>query len=246
MSALTRPAPLGDFDELDAYRIDHPAEVVALLRRLASTHALVQLSSPSGAAYTSVVWSVDAQARRIGLDANPAHPQVRGLVDDGEATAVAYLDAVKLQFDLRALLLAHGDGASTLQAALPERMYRFQRRSAYRVRAHDGACVEVSHPARPNERLTLRVIDISAGGCALALPAPLPPIEPGTLLSGAVFLLDHDTQFTAQVAVQHVSGGFDPQARHLRLGCAFSVLDGLAQRTLQRYIDLTQRRNAVR
>jgi hypothetical protein len=46
--------------------------------------------------------------------------------------------------------------------------------------------------------------------------------------------------------VQHVSGGFDPQARHLRLGCAFSVLDGLAQRTLQRYIDLTQRRNAMR
>lgn len=246
MIAATSPAALATGGELEAYRIDHPAEVVALLRRLAAAHVLVQLSSPSGAAYTTVVWSVDAQARRIGLDADPAHPQVRGLVDDGEATAVAYLDAVKLQFDLRALLLAHGEGASTLQAGLPDRLYRFQRRSAYRVRAHDGARAELAHPARAGERLTLRVIDISAGGCALALPAPLPAIDPGTSLSGVAFTLDDDTRFTAQVAVQHVSGGFDPQARHLRLGCAFSALDGPAQRALQRYIDLTQRRSAVR
>jgi hypothetical protein len=42
--------------------------------------------------------------------------------------------------------------------------------------------------------------------------------------------------------VQHVSQGFGNASRGSRLGCAFARLDGTSQRSLQRYIDLTQRR----
>jgi flagellar brake protein len=240
----TQPAPasLLSGQAIDNFRVDHPSEVLALLRRLAERQVLVQLSAPGGAAWTTVLWSVDAQARRLSLDAAPAHPQIRALVDAGEATAVAYLDAIKLQFDLHGLMLAHGPSASALQAALPDVLYRFQRRETFRVRTRDGALARLTHPALPQMDLTLRVLDVSVGGCALALPADLPAIAPGTRIDGVALELDADTRLRVALTIQHVSGGFHPQASGVRLGCCFESPDGVAQRTLQRYIDLTQRR----
>jgi flagellar brake protein len=242
--APTQPAPLSALTgrAIDEFRVDHPAEVLALLHRLVDSAVLVQLSAPNGAAYTSTLWSVDTQARRISLDADAAHPQVRALVEAGDATAVAYLDAIKLQFDLHGLMLAHGSNASTLQAVMPDVLYRFQRREFFRVRARDSAVAHLRHPASKGEMLTLRVLDVSVGGCALQLPADAEPIEPGTAIDGVRLELDADTLFVAPLTVQHVSGGFGANSRVSRLGCSFARLDGTSQRSLQRYIDLTQRR----
>jgi hypothetical protein len=126
----TQPAPLSALtgNAIDEFRVDHPAEVLSLLRRLVDGNVLMQLSAPGGASYTTVLWALDATQRRISFDADPNHPQVRPLVDAGEVTAVAYLDAIKLQFDLQGLMLVHGNNASALQAALPSVLYRFQRR----------------------------------------------------------------------------------------------------------------------
>lgn len=240
----TQPAPasLASGQAIDDFQVTHPAEMLALLRRLVERQVLVQLSAPGGAAYTTLLWSVDGQGRRLSFDADAAHPQIGALIDAGEATAVAYLDAVKLQFDLHGLMLAHGPRASALQAALPDVLYRFQRRESFRVRTRDGALAHLRHPASPALELTLRVLDASIGGVALALPPEVPTIAAGSRIQGVQFELDADTRFRAAIAVQHVSSGFHPLSRGLRLGCCFATLDGAAQRTLQRYIDLTQRK----
>jgi c-di-GMP-binding flagellar brake protein YcgR len=241
--AATQPASLHTLSgrAIDEFRVAHPTEVLALLRRLVDSAVLVQLSAPGGAAYTSTLWTVDAQARRISFDADPTHPQIRALIDAGEATAVAYLDAVKLQFDLHGLVLAHGHSASALQAALPDELFRFQRRASFRVRTRDCAVVHLRHPASHGEIVTLRVLDVSVGGCAVQLPRDMAPIEPGTTIAAVRIELDADTLFVAALTVQHVSGGFG-NTHGSRLGCAFAGLDGTSQRALQRYIDLTQRR----
>lgn len=244
----TQPAPMSTLtgEAIDEFRVTHPAERVSLLRNLADRSVLVQLSGPGGVAYTTVLWSVDAQQRRISLDVDPAHPQVAALIDGGEATAVAYLDTIKLQFDLHGLVLLHGKSASVLQTALPDVVYRFQRREFFRVRTREGAQAHLRHPALPEMALVLRVLDLSIGGCALALPADVPPIAAGIRVAGVRIELDVDTQFSTELAIQHVSGGFHPQAQGSRLGCAFGALDGAAQRNLQRFIDLTQRRQNLR
>jgi flagellar brake protein len=240
----TQPAPAAALSgrAIDEFRVDAATEVLSLLRRLAEGNVLVQLSAPGGAGYTSVLWTVDAHQRRIGFDADPAHPQIRALVDAGEATAVAYLDTVKLQFELHGLLLVHGARASTLQAALPAVLYRFQRRQSFRVRTHEGAVAHLLHPEPPHTPLALRVIDVSAGGCALALPDGAPAVHAGADLRDARIELDAQTRLETVLHVEHVSGGFSPGARGVRLGCSFGRLDGPSQRALQRYIDLTQRK----
>jgi len=242
---VTQPAPMSALTgkAIDEFRVGHPAEVIALLRQLADQAVLVQLSTPGGANYTTVVWAVDAQARRIRFDANAAHPQIRALTEAGEATAVAYLAAIKLQFDAHGLMLVHGNNASTLQANLPEVMYRFQRREHFRVRTRDNAQALFRHPALPQMGLELRVLDVSAGGCALALPADVPPVAAGIDIAGVRLELDANTRLVVTLHIEHVSGGFHPGASGTRLGCSFKSLSGDAQRALQLYIDATQRRS---
>ena len=70
----TQPAPLSTITgrAIDEFRVDHPEEVLALLRRLVASAVLVQLSAPGGAAYTSTLWAVDAPGRRTSPGLNVA------------------------------------------------------------------------------------------------------------------------------------------------------------------------------
>ena len=245
----TQPAALHQLtgNALDEFRVVHPTELLALLRQLVDGNVLVHLSAPGGTSYTTTVWTVDGQQGRLSLAADAGQPAVRNLVDAGEATAVAYVDSVKLQFDLRHLVLVHGPNASALQAELPAMLYRFQRRDSFRVRtpANAAPTATLRHPSLPEMMLALRVLDVSVGGCALALPAAVPPLAAGIQIAGVRIELDADTRFEATLTLQHVSGGMGSTNSAQRLGCAFGKLDGAAQRALQRYIDQTQKRRRL-
>jgi c-di-GMP-binding flagellar brake protein YcgR len=248
MTAHTRPASLDDFsdDSLEAFRVTAPAEVAALLRELLDEGAIVHLSAPDGSGYTTTVWTVDSAQNRISFSADDADPQLQALIDAGEATGVAYLDNVKLQFELQSALLVHGARACALQAALPSEIFRFQRRGSYRVRLlpRTGPSARLRHPSLPDMQLALRVLDVSTGGCAIFLPDDVPPLPPGVKLHGTRIELDADTRFDATLALHHVTS-LNPQSGGVRLGCSLTDLDGNAQRALQRYIDQTQKRRRL-
>ena len=245
----TQPAPLATLSgrAQDEFSVGHPSEALGLLRQLVDSSAILHLSAPDGSGYATTLWAVDAQQRRASLSADATSSALRALVDAGEATAVAYLDSIKLQFDLQQLVLVHGHNASALQAVLPAVLYRFQRRSSFRVRtpARGAPTAHFRHPAIPEMMLALRVLDVSTGGCALALPADVPALAAGSRIAGVRIELDADTRLDAVLTLQHVSGGFNPAARGTRLGCAFAALDGVARRALQRYIDQTQKRQRL-
>lgn len=247
MSAQTRPAPLSarPGDDRDDLRVDAPAEVLALLRRLAHESVLVNVSGPDGSSYTTTLWTVDAPRARLGFAADADSPQVQRLLDAQEAVVVGFLDSIKLQFDVAGLVLVRGTDSCALQAALPSFLYRFQRRASFRVRTPERGAptLRLRLAAQPDDWLALRVLDLSAGGCALAMPPGSTPPAVGTLFEGVVVELDDDTRFTANLRVQHASA---PDASGgARLGCALLRLDGGAQRALQRYIDQTQKRRRL-
>ena len=242
----TQPAALQQLsgNSLDEFAVTQPTALQALLRQLVDHNVLVHLSAAGGAAYTTTVWTVDGHHRRLSLAADAGHPAVKALVDAGEATAVAYLESIKLQFDLQNLVLVHGASSSTVQASLPQVVYRFQRRNSFRVRTPASAVptATLRHPSIPDMQLALRVLDVSFGGCALALPASVPPLAAGIRMNDVHIELDADARFVTALTLQHVSGGMGSKQPGQRLGCAFVKLDGTAQRVLQRYIDHTQKR----
>lgn len=246
----TQPAPLNAGDGTDPFaqfRSSHPREVLVLMRELRDSGTPVALSAPGGTGIAATVWTVDAERARLSLDVEPGEPKLAELVEANELTAVAYLDSVKLQFDLHDLVLVRSRRATALQGRLPEHVYRFQRRSAYRVRTLDrGAPVaKLRHPALPDMPLALRILDVSIGGCALLLPERVPTLPAGLEMGGVVLDLDTDTLLDVTLRIQHVSSVQTRDGTSLRLGCELLRPDGATQRTLQRYIDQTQKRRRL-
>ncbi len=245
----TQPGTIGNAasdDPFARFRSTHPQEVQALLRELRDSSTPVALSSPTGVGLGATVWTVDGERGRIAFDVEPGDPQLPGLVEANELTAVAYLDAVKLQFDLQGLVLVRSARATALQARLPGCVYRFQRRASFRVRTLDrGAPVaRLRHPSLPDMQLALRIVDISIGGCALMLPADMPLLPPGLDMGGVVLDLDTDTTLEVALRIQHATS-VQGKTTSLRLGCELLRLDAGALRTLQRYIDQTQKRRRL-
>lgn len=245
----TRPAALdalGEPDRFAEFRVSDPIEVRALLKSLMEAGTPVNLSASDGSAYTTTLWTVDAQQHKISFTADLRAPNVERIVEADDAVAVAYLDQVKLQFELFDRMLVHGRQSCVLQAALPPLLYRFQRRNAYRVRTLERSApvARLRHPELPDMALALRVIDVSMGGCALHLPGDVPPVQPGSLLNGCTVQLDASTDFRTSLMVHHVSS-VQSQAQGVRLGCEWRSLAADAQRALQRYIDQTQKRRRM-
>jgi c-di-GMP-binding flagellar brake protein YcgR len=245
----TRPAELsadGGPDPWGAFRVGHPGEVMTMLRQVRDGSVPVVLSTPRGHALTTTLWAIDEQRRRLNFSADETLAQLPAMIESNEAVAVAYLESVKLQFELHGLLLVRSARACALQSEWPTAMYRFQRREAYRVRTLDrhSATAQFRHPSIAEMALSLRVIDVSIGGCALFLPNDVPPLQPGSTLNRVRVELDADTRFEAALLLHHVTS-IPPSDRGLRVGCEWERLDGAAERALQRYIDQTQKRRRL-
>lgn len=254
MIADTQPAELdtvGGLDPWSPFRVS-PAEArQRVLRHLRDREVPVMLHSPGCAEVTTSIWSLDPVQRRLSFNAHADAGHLAQLVEADDVVALAYDEAVKLQFPVHGLMLVRGATASALQCAWPDELYRFQRRRAHRVRPpeHQLPLARLRHPTNPERVLALRIIDLCIGGCALWLPADEPPLQAGAQLGQVQLELGPETRFTAAANLQHVTsmvgkpGG--PAGGGMRLGCEWRLLDSSAERALQRWIDQAQRRSRL-
>lgn len=231
---------------LDAFRITTPTEIAGALRRLQDASVLVNLNAPHGSVYTTSLWTADAERQSLSFAADAGDPQLQAVLDGDEAVVVAYLDNVKIQFDVGNLVLVHGARSCALTTTYPHELFRFQRRDSYRVRPllRDAPLARLAHPMIPDMALTLRILDLSVGGCALLLPQDVPMLEPGVLINRVTLELDATTRFETGLRLHHVTS-IHSESSGVRLGCEMVRLSQDAERTLQRYVDQTQKRRRV-
>jgi c-di-GMP-binding flagellar brake protein YcgR len=224
-------------------------EISAYLQQLQREGVGVLLSGPRGQSLSSRIVALDPAADLIGLDIGTDPEGIsQSLVAEGEITAVAYLSAIKLQFELEAPVLVSSDQGAVLRAALPTRLYRFQRRQSFRVQPAGSTYPRMVLPGGTAPGRALRVLDISIGGVALALPPDFMPLPPGRPASGLVLELDRLTALRVALLPHHISpiGGEEAErGGMLQLGCAFVDLDAAVTRSLQVYVDQTQKRRRL-
>lgn len=253
-SAQGMPRPAADAaDPCAAYLVHHAAEVLALLTELRDCHTPLVLAAPNGATLTLTLQALLAREHRVQFSADGVLPHLHTLLEADEALAVAYLDEVKLQFEVEHLVLLRGAQGQALQADWPRSLHRFQRRDSFRVRTggQSGPSATLRHPAWPDMRLSLRILDLSVGGCALLLPADTPALEPGTLIHGVQVQLDMATAFVASLSLQHVASVDTHHGVHRansggqRLGCAWHKLAPDHERLLQCFVNQTQKRQRL-
>jgi c-di-GMP-binding flagellar brake protein YcgR len=243
----TSPAPLEGMNAaLEEFRIGSPRDVGLLLKQLLDGAVVLSLHGSDGSVFRSAIWTMDSARATIGFNADPNDPAMQSILHSHDVTVVGYLDSVKVQFDLRDPVLVHGNKASVLSCAFPREMYRFQRRNAFRVRPlmRSAPLAKLRHPDQQDAELALRIIDLSIGGCALFLPADLPMMNAGVQLSGVRVELDDDTRLDVTLSLQHVTS-INNDGRGVRLGFEFVRPNGDTVRTLQRFIDLTQKRGKL-
>ena len=230
---------------LDDFRITAPREIAAMLRQLSGGSVPLNLNASDGSVVGATLWTMDAGRGGIGFRVDPNDPALHALLACQEVVVVGYLDNVKLQFDMQDLVLVRGPRASVLSGAMPREMFRFQRRAAYRVRpVSRGPTARLRHTDIAEMQLTLRVLDVSLGGCALLLPLDVPPMQLGGVMNQVQIDLDADTRFHVNQRLQHATA-LNTGARGVRLGCEFVRADAAALRALQRFIDLTQKRGKL-
>ena len=237
---------LGAPGATDEFRIGAPREFLVLLRRLRDANAPMQLHAAGGDTLEATLWTIDAERASLGFDLGADGHLAQAALDGRSLTAVGYLDSVKVQFTSADPVLVHGARSSVLTCAMPRELFRFQRRSAYRVRPPmRSSPVARLWPASGNARpLELRVLDVSIGGCALFLSHGIDAMPPGSLFDAVEIDLDTDLHLTVTLRLQHVSS-LGAEAGGMRLGCEFVRPDPMTQRLLQRFIDLTQQRGKL-
>jgi len=230
-------------------RVAAAAEITAYLQQLQRESAGVLLSGPQGQSLSSRIVALDPAADLIGLEIGTDPEGIsQGLVAEGEITAVAYLGSVKLQFELEATVLVSGEQGAVLRGTLPTRLYRFQRRQSFRVQPAGSTYPRVVIPGGAQPGRALRVLDISIGGLALALPPDFTPLPPGRVAEGLVLELDRITGLRIALLPHHASpiaGNSGDVTGMLQLGCSFVDLDTTAARALQVYVDQTQKRRRL-
>jgi flagellar brake protein len=228
---------------LAEFRLTGPREIAAMLRQLCDGCVQVNLNASDGSVVSATVWSMDAARGSLGFSVNPDDPALNGLLESQEVVVVAYLESVKLQFDVHDLVLVRGARGSVLTVAYPSELFRFQRRNAYRVRTslRNSPVARVRHTDIADMQLALRVVDLSIGGCALFLPDDVPAMTVGVVMTQVELEIDADTRLHVNVRLQHVTR-LGAEARGVRLGCEFVRPDAAAERALQRYIDQAQKR----
>jgi len=246
----TMPMPLDALGAapggLDEFRLDSPREIGAMLRQLCDGSVQLNLNASDGSVVSATVWTTDAERGTLGLSVDPSDPALHAILESDDVIVVGYLDSVKLQFDAGNLVLVHGPRASVLNCNYPRELFRFQRRSAYRVRPLLRATpvARVRHTDIAEMQLSLRVLDVSIGGCALFLPDDVPAMQLGGVMNQVQIDLDADTRFHVNLRLQHVTS-LNADSRGVRLGCEFVRADATALRALQRFIDLTQKRGKL-
>lgn len=228
------------------FRVSSPVEVVNLLRQLRDSSVPINLTPPGGGLpYCTTLWALDTATHRVSFSASDSVAGLKELLAKRDAVAVAYVENVKLQFDVADLTLVKGVRASALMCSAPAQIYRFQRREYFRVRTDPRQSPRglARHPGRPELSVALRVLDVSEGGCGLLVPPETPPIRGGSVMQQVRFELDTEARFVAGVTVRHVAeirGGGGT-----RLGCEWESLDPAGRKTVQRYIEMMQKRRRL-
>jgi len=245
----TMPMPLdalGAANGLGEFRVDSPREVTALLRQLCDGNVTLNLNASDGSVVSATLWAFDTDRGSLGFNVDASDSGLPPLLECDEVVVVGYLDSIKVQFDVQDLVLVRGVRGDILNCRAPREVYRFQRRNTYRVRPilRNSPVGRFRHSTIADMQLALRVLDISIGGCALFLPDDVPPLQPGSVLNQVEVELDADTRFKVNMRLQHVTS-LGADAKGVRLGCEFTRADASALRSLQRYIDLTQKRGKL-
>lgn len=220
---------------LSRYLVEGPLAMKAVLDDLLRERALITLHSAANPDEFVVSQLLRADGNSIRLDFITDESRRNALLAAG-VVVVAFLDRIKIQFECHRPQLSEHDGLSVLVCQMPPRMYRIQRRDAFRVRPPVRRPVEcVVRPMQGVER-TYRVLDVSASGVALMSGPDCEAPRGGEIWRHCRLEISGYAPIPCDLEVRFVSEGLLGEAAGSRVGCEFHHPTPETQRAIQIYV----------
>ncbi|MDR2261041.1 MAG: flagellar brake protein [Azoarcus sp.] len=244
-------APIRE-DELEAFLLRGRRQIRQLLREMIDVHALISVHlAPDGLSFLSTLLTLSDDEEWLFLDVSPNETIRRRSLEAEHLLCVTQINKIRIQFRLEGGSEVPLEGGLALAAPVPEKVLRLQRRDAFRLQVpltHKLRCSlpmpqEQDSEAPQRKIIEAPVIDISAGGLSVEIPAgknAMPAV--GDRIDGCHLRLPNDTVIIADLEIRNSgrrihSGGKEV----LRLGCSFIGLPTQAENQIQRYIYQTER-----
>ena len=234
-----------DSADLLRFEKNDPAEVRRLLGALVAARALVSAQLvPGGISCPTAVLSVDGHG--LLLDGHPQEVFNQRMLQAHHLVCTSQLDRVQIRFRVQRLQRVDNDGYTAFAAPLPGSIIELQRRDTYRLQIPPMQPVHSRLPAGADgDGPELRVLDLSAGGLALAAD-PHFPLPANQRLGACVLLLPETAPIPVQLSVAHSHLEHVRTGQRLRIGCRFERLPVPAERAIQNYIFRVERQRSAR
>lgn len=238
-------------EEQDRYLLRDLHQIRRVLQALIEKRSLVTVHlAPRNRMLPSALVTLSEDGQSVFIDGSRDPEVNRAMAQANHITCVSMLDRVPIQFRLTALESVDLDGMVTFRATLPDSLLYLQRRQFHRLRVPvaDPVWCAVSMPTPLGEVIVneLRILDISIGGCLVALPRDCQDFRVASEFDSTLHLPD-----TQPIPLRLlVRNRFDPPpldaAQATRAGCEFQALPGGAETLVQRYIFKIDRRRKAR
>lgn len=227
---------------LDPYRVEGPVAIKALLRDLIAKRAFVAIYSSRDFDDFVISQILAFDDQQVDLDFVTDDARQKMILAGGKVLVIGLLETVKVQFDLEPATMVQTPAGWILRGPLPKRVYRIQRRDAFRVRPRLSDTVSVSVRGPSGTESLFRVIDFSVGGLAYAINAGEPLPREGTTHTFSRVECPDRAPIPCELLVRHVSAGLRSENGAHRIGCEFNRLESEAARALQiAVIDMERR-----
>lgn len=244
---LTR-IELLEADDISRYLIHREREIKFILRQLRDARALIQAyAQDSNQSFLTAILDFDDDNNRLLLDVS-SDATLNAQLSAGRALdCVTQLDKVRIQFRVNEVQLRPWKDGQAFAAALPDKLLRLQRREFYRLQTPATHTLKCVIPLENERETVLRILDISGGGVAVAVPPDNLPFTPGLEYPGCLIELPDSMPVSARLIVRNL---FRLTTRNgvelLRAGCEFADMPPGAEEAIQRYIFKVERDRSAR
>lgn len=231
---------------LSQFAVRGPLAIRAVLDDLVRERPLVSLYSSRNFDQFVVSQILGWDESGVRFDFVTDQGRRSALLGADRVVILAFLDRIKIQFDALELSPGAEGDKPILRCAVPQVLYRIQRRETFRVRPAGRINADCVVRMGAGDERVYRVADISAGGLGLTLPPGEPLPASGDSWQHCRLEIPGYPAIPCSLAVRVVADGLRGDSNGTRIGCEFIRPTPQAQRAVQLYVmDLERGRAPV-
>ncbi|HDS1556590.1 pilus assembly protein PilZ [Stenotrophomonas maltophilia] len=233
----------------ERFLVRNPRQLRQLLRSLIEQRSLINAHIDGrDRSFPTALLELDEDEDVLLIDGSPQEASNRAAEQADHVLCFAQLERVLVRFRLQGLQRVDNDGHVAFRAALPEELMHLQRRELYRLETPVTDSPQLLLPAadgRP-EALSMRVVDISGGGLAVAVPSDCAVFGLQQRYA-AVLSLSDGPDLDIELVVCNLLPQRQPNGTEIkRVGMRFDSLPRGGDSAIQRYIFRIDRQRKAR